>query len=192
MDRLRHDRLTLETENLKLTAMNPENLTTHALGEPLSPADREALEQSLQSDAQARADFEATQAFSSFLQQNLATEHPEATLTDEQKQRLAALATATPESSARLRLAQKEGDPTRRPAALRWLTRAALPLSAAALIVLGFQQWQSEAQSAPVLEDMHERKGLLATREGGEKAVAEFKFNESDQLRLLVPDQPKA
>lgn len=124
--------------------MNPENLTTHALGEPLPPTDREALEQTLQSDAQARADFEATQAFTSFLQQNLATDHPETTLTDEQKQRLAALASTPADRGASRWLARKEGDRAGRPTALRWLTRAALPLSAAALIVLGFHQWREE------------------------------------------------
>jgi secreted protein with Ig-like and vWFA domain len=118
--------------------MNPEDLTTHALGEPLSPADREALEQTLQTDAQTRADFEATQAFSSFLQQNLATDHPEATLTDEQKQRL------LNSSGASGSLAQNEVPRAGRPTTLHWLTRAALPLSAAALVVLGFQQWQKE------------------------------------------------
>ncbi len=118
--------------------MNPENLTTHALGEPLSPADREALEQTLQTDAQTRADFEATQAFTSFLQQNLATDHPEATLTEEQKQRLldSRGASGSP--------VRNEGDRAGRSTALRWLTRAALPLSAAALILLGFQHWQDE------------------------------------------------
>lgn len=118
--------------------MNPEDLTTHALGEPLSPADSDALEQTLQTDAHARADFEATQAFTQFLQQNLATDHPEATLTDEQKQRLINSGGASGS------LAQNEGDRAGRPTTLRWLTRAALPLSAAALVVLGFQQWQSE------------------------------------------------
>lgn len=120
--------------------MNPEDLTTHALGEPLPPADREALEQTLQTDAQARADFEATQAFSNFLQQSLATDQPEATLTQEQKQRLAAL---SENRGASRWLARDPGDRTGRPTARRWLTRAALPLSAAALVVLGFQQWQS-------------------------------------------------
>jgi secreted protein with Ig-like and vWFA domain len=117
--------------------MNPEDLTTHALGEPLSPAEREALEQTLQTDAQTRAAFEATQAFTQFLHQNLATDHPEATLTEEQKQRL------LNSSGASGSLAQNEVPRANRPTTLRWLTRAALPLSAAALVVLGFQQWQS-------------------------------------------------
>lgn len=159
--------------------MNPENLTTHALGEPLPPAYREALEQTLQSDAQARADFEATQAFTSFLQQNLATDHPETTLTDEQKQRLAALASTPADRGASRWLARKEGDQAGRPTALRWLTRAALPLSAAALIVLGFQKWQSVDQSALLLEDMQEGKSVAEIREGDEKANAEFKPKES-------------
>jgi secreted protein with Ig-like and vWFA domain len=137
--------------------MNPEDLTTHALGEPLSPADREALEQTLQADAQARADFEATLAFTQFLQQTLATEHPDAALTEEQKQRLlhsgsdvpVALNPVSPESPLPASTptsvpASNKCDPAGRPTALRWLTRTALPLSAAALIVLGFQQWREE------------------------------------------------
>jgi secreted protein with Ig-like and vWFA domain/lipopolysaccharide export system protein LptA len=118
--------------------MNPEDLTTHALGEPLPPADQAALDQALTSDAQARADFEATQAFTQFLQQNLATDHPEATLTDEQKQRL------LDHRDASGSLARTPSDRANRPTTLRWLTRAILPLSAAALIVLGFQQWREE------------------------------------------------
>jgi autotransporter-associated beta strand protein len=123
--------------------MNPEDLTTHALGEPLPLATQAALEQALQSDAQTRADFEATQAFTQFLHQNLATDHPEATLTEDQKQNLTALAQ---DRGASRWLARNPGDQARRPTTLRWLTRTLLPLSAAALLVLGFQQWQEEAQ----------------------------------------------
>ena len=126
--------------------MNPENLTTHALGEPLPPADQAALEQALTSDAQTRADFEATQAFTQFLHQNLATDHPEATLTDEQKQRLAVLASTPADRGASRWLARKEGPQAVHPTTRRWLTRTILPLSAAALITLAFQQWQEEAQ----------------------------------------------
>lgn len=118
--------------------MNPENLTTHALGESLPPADQAALEQALTSDAQTRAEFEATQAFTQFLHQNLATDQPEATLTEAQKQRLAALASTPADRGASGSLA-----PIKR---THWLTRTILPLSAAALITLAFQQWQEEAQ----------------------------------------------
>ena len=148
--------------------MNPEDLTTHALGEPLPPATQAALEQALQSDAQTRADFEATQAFTQFLHQNLATDHPEATLTEAQKQNLTALAQ---DRGASRWLARNPGDQARRPTTLRWLTRAALPLSAAALIVLGIQQWQSEDQSALVLDDMQEGKSVADIREGNDDVV---------------------
>jgi autotransporter-associated beta strand protein len=126
--------------------MNPENLTTHALGEPLPPADQAALEQALTSDAQTRADFEATQAFTQFLQQNLATDHPEATLTEAQKHHLAALASTPADRGASRWLARKEDPQAVHPTTRRWLTRTILPLSAAALITLAFQQWQEEAQ----------------------------------------------
>jgi autotransporter-associated beta strand protein len=126
--------------------MNPENLTTHALGEPLPPATQAALEQALQSDAQTRAEFEATQAFTQFLQQNLATDHPEATLTDEQKHHLSALASTPADRGASRWLARKEDPQAVHPTTRRWLTRTILPLSAAALITLAFQQWQEEAQ----------------------------------------------
>ncbi len=145
--------------------MNPEDLTTHALGEPLPPAGRAALEQALQSNPQTRADFEATQAFTGLLQQHLAADQPEAALTAEQKQRLVAQASppvcvagvpsATDSSAAPAvrgasrQPAQKGGDRAGRPTSLRWLRRAILPLSAAALIMVGMQQWQEENRTVP-------------------------------------------
>ncbi len=145
--------------------MNPENLTTHALGEPLPPADQAALEQALTSDAQTRAEFEATQAFTQFLQQNLATDHPEATLTEAQKQRLAALASTPADRGASRWLARKEGAKAVHPIPRRWLTRTILPLSAAALIALGFQQWQSETQIPFYTDESPEGKSLSEIRE---------------------------
>jgi autotransporter-associated beta strand protein len=164
--------------------MNPEDLTTHALGEPLSPADQAALEQALTSDASTRAEFEATQAFTSFLQQNLATDHPEATLTEAQKQNLAVLAK---DRGASHWLARNPGDRAGRPTTLRWLTRTLLPLSAAALIVLGFQQWQKEDQSALVLEDMAGGNSVAEIREGTEDVVH---ITQSKKNTPLTPPDP--
>lgn len=164
--------------------MTPEHLTTHALGEPLSPAEREALEQTLQTDAQARADFEATQAFTSFLQQNLTTDQPEATLTDEQKQRL------LNSSGASGSLAQNEGDRAGRPTVLSWLTRAALPLSAAALIVLGFQQWHTENQSTLIPEILQEGKSVTEIREGADDVVHITQLKRNVTLSPTEPSKP--
>jgi autotransporter-associated beta strand protein len=163
--------------------MSPEDLTTHALGEPLPPADREALEQTLQTDAQTRADFEATQAFTQFLHQNLAADHPEASLTDEQKQRLLNARGASGS------LARNESDRTGRPTALRWLTRAALPLSAAALIVLGFQQWQTEDQSSLLPEETAKERSLDEIREGSEDVVQIRQLKKNTGLTPLPPNQ---
>lgn len=188
MDRPRHDRLNRNTEHEQTNTrffMNPEDLTTHALGEPLPPATQAALEQALQSNAQTRADFEATQAFTQFLHQNLATDHPEATLTDEQKQRLSALAE---DRGASRWLARNSGDRAGRPTALRWLTRAALPLSAAALIVLGFQQWQSEDQNPLVLEDLQEGRSVAEIREGNDDVVH---IPQPRRNVTLTPSEPK-
>lgn len=158
--------------------MNPEDLTTHALGEPLPPATQAALEQALQSDAQTRADFEATQAFTQFLHQNLATDHPEATLTEDQKQRLTALAEK--------RTAHDSHAPTRK---THWLTRAILPLSAAALITLAFQQWQSETQMPLALDESAEGKSIAEITEEREDLthVTQRKRN----LTLSPPDPTK-
>lgn len=118
--------------------MKPEHLTTRALGEPLPPAEIEALERTLQTDPQARAELDATRHFAAFLHQHLAADQPETALTQEQKQRL--LHSHGASSS----LTRNEGGRVRRPSALRWLQRAMLPLSAAALIVISLQQWRHE------------------------------------------------
>ena len=169
--------------------MNPENLTTHALGEPLPPADQAALEQALTSDAQTRADFEATQAFTQFLHQNLATDHPEATLTEAQKQRLAALASTPADRGASRWLARKEGAKAVHPIPRRWLTRTILPLSAAALIALGFQQWQSEVQTPLALDESLEGKSVSEITEKREDLthITQRKKN----ITLSPPDPTK-
>jgi Mg-chelatase subunit ChlD len=166
--------------------MNPEDLTTHALGEPLPPATQAALEKALQSDAQTRADFEATQAFTQFLHQNLATDHPGATLTEDQKQNLTALAQ---DRGASRWLARNPGDQARRPTTLRWLTRTLLPLSAAALLVLGFQQWQSETQTPLALDESVEGKSISEITEDREDLthVTQRKRN----IPLSPPDPTK-
>jgi autotransporter-associated beta strand protein len=169
--------------------MNPENLTTHALGEPLPPADQAALEQALTSDAQTRAEFEATQAFTQFLHQNLATDHPEATLTDEQKHHLAALASTPADRGASRWLARKEDPQAVHPTTRRWLTRTILPLSAAALIALGFQQWQSEVQTPLALDESLEGKSVSEITEKREDLthITQRKKN----ITLSPPDPTK-
>ncbi len=137
--------------------MNPEHLTTHALGEPLPPAERAAIEQTLASDPQARADLDATRDFASFLHQHLAADTPDAALTEEQKQRLVTQASApvgvagvppatlsSINTGASHQPAHNPGDRAGRPTPLRWLQRVILPLSAAALIMIGLRQWQQE------------------------------------------------
>lgn len=159
--------------------MKPEDLTAWALDE-LSPEDRAATEAAFKSDAKTQEDARLTQSFCAFLCHELKDD----TLAMKPAQRAAILAAR---SSAEPRM-----EPSFQPRPLRWFQRPAIPMAAAAaVIVLG--SLAAVKLSHPSQETGREMQ--LAQREGvrvsGLKRSVDD-FSESAEPSLRLPGLPAA